>query len=114
MTSSPPKITDGKIELFGRKGKETYRVKQINFHHCKYMDGRCMHDIFMIYEDNLSSYCFSIHDVSYEELVRQNYLPYYKKSSGAYLATELDMKILESSFYPCCKLLNRGELMDEV
>lgn len=97
MTTSPPKIMDGRIELFGHKGKEIYRVKRISFYDCKYMDGRCVHDIFMVYEDNFSSYCFHIEDVSYEDLVRKNYIAYFKKSN---------MKMLELSCCPNCKLLN--------
>ena len=79
---SPPFIQNGKIELFGHKGKEIYYVKSIYFYSCKDWNGECIHDISMVYEDWYgSAFYFDISNVSYEDLVQRNYILYFKESN---------------------------------
>jgi hypothetical protein len=81
-TQTPPFIMNGKIALFGHKGKEIYRVKSIYFFSCKDWNGECIHDLSMTYEDWYGSlYYFDISNVRYEDLVQRNYILYFKESN---------------------------------
>jgi hypothetical protein len=83
ITTTPPMITNGEIELFGRKGREIYSVKSINFYPCKDINEECVHDISMLYEDSYGSvYYFDIHNISYDDLVRRNYILYLRGSNN--------------------------------
>jgi hypothetical protein len=87
-TQTPPFIMNGKIVLFGHKGKEIYRVKSICFFSCKNWNGNCIHDLSMTYEDWYgSTYYFDISNVRYEDLVQRNYILYLKESNKKMLDT---------------------------
>lgn len=95
-TNVPPCIMDGKIELFGHKGREIYSVKSVYFYSCKNIFEECVHDISMLYEDTWGNmYYFDICDVKYDDLVRQNYILYLKESNK---------NLLNIGYYECCKL----------
>jgi hypothetical protein len=73
---------NGKIVLFGHKGKEIYRVKNIYFFSCKDLEGECVHDLSMIYEDWTGNiYYFDLTNVHYQDLVQRNYILYFKDSN---------------------------------
>ena len=102
-TTTPPKILYGKhIELFGPKGREIYQVDRVEFYNCKEADEQCIHDISIIYRDSLFSYYFIVHNVSYDDLVRQNYISYFTNTNKKLL----DVFNLESK----CKLFNLPEI----
>lgn len=94
--TTPPMIVDGRIELFGHKGREIYRVKSVYFYSCKDINEQCVHDISIVYDDWCGwVYYFDISNVRYEDLVRRNYILYLKESNR---------KILENDICEHCKL----------
>jgi hypothetical protein len=81
----PPYIShDYEIELCGQKGKEIYHVDKVTFYKCKSSNGDlCIHDILISYIRPFSTYqsTLMIHDVSYEDLVRKNYILFLRNSN---------------------------------
>lgn len=100
-----PKITNGKIELFGPKGKEIYTVSSIFFHYCKtseYQD--CMHDVSMEYKDFFGNiFYFQMDQIPFQELVENNYIQFF---SGQQQKTYQKNAI----YHPNCKLLTLPQI----
>lgn len=95
MSITPPKIVDGQIELFGRKGREKYRIRSVYFYSCNNVD-ECIHNISIEYEDFFNIYYLNIDNISYEDLVRQNYILYFKEHHKN--------NLLKNDIYQNCRL----------
>jgi hypothetical protein len=78
LFTTPPMITSGSIQLFGKDGKEIHNIKKIVFHPCGSMEDTCVHDIDIIYG---AGSCLHISNVKYEDLVSRHYILYLTKSN---------------------------------